>query len=128
MATRGFPVKTPFIITNSRDCRCILLEAGMLNELNPKPPVNTTSVTFRHAGYTWLAVNHTGHANPKDDGYTLIGLPEEIGEQETQLFFAECIGERASVSEAMEFEALPAQRQQFIPRQRRRRRPCSVRS
>ena len=79
-------MKTPFIITNSQDCRCILLEAGMLNELNAKPRVNTTSVTFRHAGYFWLAVNHTGHANPKDNGYTLIGLPEEIGEQETRLF------------------------------------------
>jgi hypothetical protein len=114
-------MKTPFIITNRQDCRCILLEAGVLNELNSKPLVNTTSVTFRHAAYFWLAVNHTGHANPKDDGYTLIGLPEEIGEQETQLFFAGCIGEQASVSEAIELETLPVQRQQLIPRRRRRR-------
>lgn len=116
-------MKTPFIITNSQDCRCILLEAGVLNELNPKPRLNTTSATFRHAGYFWLAVNHTGHANPKDNGYTLIGLPEEIGEHETQTFFAGCIGEQASVSEAIEFEALPVQRQRLIPRRRRRRRP-----
>jgi hypothetical protein len=107
MATSGFPMKTPFIITNSQDCRCILLEAGMLSELNPKPPLSTTSVRFRHAGYFWLAVNHTGHANPRDNGYTLIGLPEEIGEHETQTCFAGCIAEQASVSKAIEFEVLP---------------------
>jgi hypothetical protein len=100
-------MKTPCIITNSQDCRCILLEAGVLNELDPKPPFNITSVTFRHAGYFWLAVHQTDHTNPKDKGYTLIGLPEEIGEHETQTFFAGCIAEQASVSEAIEFEVLP---------------------
>lgn len=89
---------TPFVsITDNAKAKAVLLAAGVPAEVfrqGRKPGENLTWYTFEHDSRYWLASYHSGHPNPEDNGFALIGIPVSgMTKLEAAAFFEQCIAD-----------------------------------
>ncbi|MEA3207345.1 MAG: hypothetical protein QOE70_402 [Chthoniobacter sp.] len=71
-------MSAPIIIADDAEAQATLILAGQPLP-KPNPPFTKSVCYFRHERdgqlFYWMASYETGHANPSDNGYLLIGLP-----------------------------------------------------
>ena len=99
----------PTIITDDVECMRILTDEGLLDKLRPWPGFTHVNTAFQYAGCWCLATYDCGHSDPKDNGYTIVMLPDSSTTlDEAAKFFSEAInGVTHGVRIGVEFTVQP---------------------
>ena len=66
-----------FMLTDDTRCQAILLEAGLLGRITPQPKSNVAWCAFTWRGHWCLCQYDWDHEAPSDNGYTIVGIPQD---------------------------------------------------
>jgi hypothetical protein len=84
-------------ITDSATAKAVLVAAGIPAEVftrGRKPGENLAWHAFEHDSRYWLASYHYGHPKPEDNGFALVGIPQEgMTKLQAAAFFDQCIAD-----------------------------------
>ena len=77
-----------FILTDDTHCQAVLLEVGLLGRLVKLPHNNVVWCAFQWRGHWCLCEYDWAHEAPEDNGYTIVGIPQDACaiEQAKELF------------------------------------------
>lgn len=68
-------MKDPVIIMDNVECMRILTELGILDKLYPEPPYTRAHAFFEFKDCHCVAAYDKGHAEEKDNGYSIVMIP-----------------------------------------------------
>ena len=89
-------------IMDDVECVKLITEAGLLDQLRPRPGFNQVSATFKHGDALCMAMRHCGTG---DDGYMVIIIPHHVmGTERACEFFADFISEASTGEIEMSWE------------------------
>lgn len=76
------------VISNDDECRAILEDAGLLDQVVRHPPFDTTSLIFGWNGHTALCIYSEGFEEAKDNGYEIFLIPSSCERADAIQFLA----------------------------------------
>lgn len=71
-------MKDPIIILDNVKCMEILTELGIMDKLYPEPPYTRAHSFFEYRDCHCVACYDKGHAEDKDNGFSIIMIPYDL--------------------------------------------------
>lgn len=68
----------PIFIADNAECIRILTELGLVDKLQPHPPWTRAHTYFEYRDCWCAAAYDKGHADEKDNGFSIIMLPKSL--------------------------------------------------